>query len=185
MGRMARQLEDGSLKGILPQLTSRAAYAKQAIRDKLIEHQQYIYEHGDDMPEITSWRWGRREQPSARSTSTEGDNVEANWRRPSLSHRLRRHGWTGHVRDEITRLGRDETYLAERTFWFSATIFISLSPRSREQPFLTAPWRNSGHTSAKDRASRSERAISSPHGAGRSAAWIRRTFPPWPRWPDR
>ena len=59
----------------LPQLTSRAAYAKQAIRDKLIEHQQYIYEHGDDMPEITSWRWGRQEQPSARSTSTEGDNV--------------------------------------------------------------------------------------------------------------
>jgi xylulose-5-phosphate/fructose-6-phosphate phosphoketolase len=59
----------------LPQLTSRAAYAKQAIRNKLIEHQQYIYEHGDDMPEITSWRWGRQEQPSARSTSTEGDNV--------------------------------------------------------------------------------------------------------------
>jgi len=59
----------------LPQLGSRAAYAKQAIRDKLIEHQQYICEHGDDMPEITGWRWGRREQTSARGTSTEGDNV--------------------------------------------------------------------------------------------------------------
>ena len=45
----------------LPQLGSRAAYAKQAIRDKLIEHQQYICEHGDDMPEITGWRWGRQE----------------------------------------------------------------------------------------------------------------------------
>ncbi|HXJ37295.1 MAG TPA: phosphoketolase family protein, partial [Candidatus Eisenbacteria bacterium] len=43
----------------LPQLGSRAAYAKQAIRDKLIEHEQYICEHGDDMPEITDWRWGR------------------------------------------------------------------------------------------------------------------------------
>ena len=42
----------------LPQLGSRAAYAKQAIRDKLIEHEQYIAEHGDDMPEITGWRWG-------------------------------------------------------------------------------------------------------------------------------
>src|SRR5467141_1074740 len=59
----------------LPQLGSRAAYAKQAIRDKLIEHQQYIYEHGDDMTEITGWRWSRRERISSRTTSTEGDNV--------------------------------------------------------------------------------------------------------------
>jgi xylulose-5-phosphate/fructose-6-phosphate phosphoketolase len=59
----------------LPQLGSRAAYAKQAIRDKLIEHEQYICEHGDDMPEITGWRWDRREQASVRATSTEGDNV--------------------------------------------------------------------------------------------------------------
>jgi xylulose-5-phosphate/fructose-6-phosphate phosphoketolase len=59
----------------LPQLGSRAAYAKQAIRDKLIEHEQYISEHGDDMPEITGWRWGRRDQAPARGTSTEGDNV--------------------------------------------------------------------------------------------------------------
>jgi len=59
----------------LPQLGSRAAYAKQTIRDKLIEHQQYICEHGDDMPEITGWRWGRRERTSAWTTSTEGDNV--------------------------------------------------------------------------------------------------------------
>ena len=35
----------------------RAAYAKQAIRDKLIEHKQYIARHGEDMPEIQQWRW--------------------------------------------------------------------------------------------------------------------------------
>ena len=59
----------------LPQLGSRAAYAKQAIRDKLIEHEQYISVHGDDMPEITGWRWGRQMQARAGTTSTEGDNV--------------------------------------------------------------------------------------------------------------
>jgi xylulose-5-phosphate/fructose-6-phosphate phosphoketolase len=41
----------------VPQLGPRAAYAKQAIRDKLIEHTQYIAEHGEDMPEILNWRW--------------------------------------------------------------------------------------------------------------------------------
>jgi xylulose-5-phosphate/fructose-6-phosphate phosphoketolase len=42
----------------LPQLGSRAAYAKQAIRDKLLEHRRYITQHGDDMPEIANWKWG-------------------------------------------------------------------------------------------------------------------------------
>src|SRR4029077_4495127 len=43
----------------VPKLQSRAAYAKQAIRDKLIDHKQYICRNGDDMPEITGWRWGQ------------------------------------------------------------------------------------------------------------------------------
>jgi xylulose-5-phosphate/fructose-6-phosphate phosphoketolase len=34
-----------------------AAYAKQAMRDKLIEHEQYIHKYGEDMPEIRDWRW--------------------------------------------------------------------------------------------------------------------------------
>ena len=43
----------------LPQLGSRAAYAKQAIREKLLEHKQYIATHGDDMPEVRDWKWRR------------------------------------------------------------------------------------------------------------------------------
>jgi len=42
----------------VPQLGARAAYFKQAIRDKLIEHKQYITERGQDMPEVRNWRWG-------------------------------------------------------------------------------------------------------------------------------
>jgi xylulose-5-phosphate/fructose-6-phosphate phosphoketolase len=45
----------------VPALGPRAAYAKQAIRDKLIEHKHYIAEHGEDMPAIRNWKWGAKE----------------------------------------------------------------------------------------------------------------------------
>jgi xylulose-5-phosphate/fructose-6-phosphate phosphoketolase len=41
----------------LPQLGREAAYVKQELRQKLIEHRLYIAEHGEDMPEIRDWRW--------------------------------------------------------------------------------------------------------------------------------
>jgi xylulose-5-phosphate/fructose-6-phosphate phosphoketolase len=41
----------------VPRLGSVAAYTKQAMRDKLIEHQAYITEHGDDLPEVRDWQW--------------------------------------------------------------------------------------------------------------------------------
>jgi xylulose-5-phosphate/fructose-6-phosphate phosphoketolase len=41
----------------VPSLGSRVAYAKQAIRDKLIEHKQFTAEHGRDMPEVADWKW--------------------------------------------------------------------------------------------------------------------------------
>ena len=42
----------------VPKLGARAAYAKQAIRDKLTEHTEYVNEHGEDLPEIREWKWG-------------------------------------------------------------------------------------------------------------------------------
>jgi xylulose-5-phosphate/fructose-6-phosphate phosphoketolase len=59
----------------VPKLGARAAYAKQAIRDKLIEHKQYIAEHGEDMPEINGWMWGQNRPSAGRGESTEADNV--------------------------------------------------------------------------------------------------------------
>src|SRR3954467_4350414 len=59
----------------LPQLGSRAAYFKKAIHEKLIEHKQYIEKHGDDIPEISGWKWGAEAPAGVRGTSTEGDNV--------------------------------------------------------------------------------------------------------------
>ncbi|MEZ0335395.1 MAG: phosphoketolase [Gemmatimonadales bacterium] len=41
----------------VPKLSATAAYAKQAIRDKLIEHTHYIAVHGDDLPEVRDWKW--------------------------------------------------------------------------------------------------------------------------------
>ena len=41
----------------VPKLGSSAAYVKQMLQDKLIEHKHYISEHGVDMPEITDWHW--------------------------------------------------------------------------------------------------------------------------------
>jgi hypothetical protein len=42
----------------VPQLRARAAYAKQAIRDKLLERTQYITEHGEGLPEVRHLKWG-------------------------------------------------------------------------------------------------------------------------------
>ncbi len=44
----------------VPKLGYLAAYAKQAIRDKRIDHKTYISTYGDDMPEIRNWKWSHK-----------------------------------------------------------------------------------------------------------------------------
>src|SRR5437870_701226 len=38
-------------------LGARAAYTKQLIRDKLIDHKNYVCKYGEDMPEVRNWKW--------------------------------------------------------------------------------------------------------------------------------
>ena len=44
----------------VPGLGERVAHLRQRLRDKLVEHREYIREHGDDMPEIKEWKWKAR-----------------------------------------------------------------------------------------------------------------------------
>jgi len=48
----------------LPQMSSQAAYVNQFVRDRLVEHKQYIEKHGEDMPEIRNWKWSLSQPPT-------------------------------------------------------------------------------------------------------------------------
>ncbi len=41
----------------VPQLGYKAAYVKQHLLHKLIEHKHYVTTYGDDMPEVHDWKW--------------------------------------------------------------------------------------------------------------------------------
>jgi xylulose-5-phosphate/fructose-6-phosphate phosphoketolase len=41
----------------VPQTGDQGSHLRQILRDKLVEHRQYINENGQDMPEIRNWRW--------------------------------------------------------------------------------------------------------------------------------
>lgn len=47
----------GDVVDRVPRVSRVGAHFKQRLRDKLVEHQSYIREHGDDLPEIRNWKW--------------------------------------------------------------------------------------------------------------------------------
>ena len=60
----------------VPKLREHAAYAQQAVREKLIDHKNYIEKYGDDIPEIKNWRWpGSEGAPGTQKVDTAADNV--------------------------------------------------------------------------------------------------------------
>jgi xylulose-5-phosphate/fructose-6-phosphate phosphoketolase len=51
----------------VPGLASRAGGVRREMEQRLAEHRRYIAVHGQDMPEILTWRWsGRNEGPASR-----------------------------------------------------------------------------------------------------------------------
>jgi xylulose-5-phosphate/fructose-6-phosphate phosphoketolase len=59
----------------VPKLGERAAYAQQAIREKLLDHRSYISEYGDDLPEIRNWQWGGSARGRTANADTAADNI--------------------------------------------------------------------------------------------------------------
>jgi xylulose-5-phosphate/fructose-6-phosphate phosphoketolase len=47
----------GDVVDRVPRLRRIGAHFMQFLRDKLVEHKQYIWEHGDDLPEVKDWKW--------------------------------------------------------------------------------------------------------------------------------
>jgi xylulose-5-phosphate/fructose-6-phosphate phosphoketolase len=62
----------------MPKLGSKGAYLKQLMRDKLIEHKQYIVQYGDDMPEIREWHWPSAEE-QANDLAAELETQQKRW----------------------------------------------------------------------------------------------------------
>jgi xylulose-5-phosphate/fructose-6-phosphate phosphoketolase len=58
-------------------LGARAAYVKQWVRDRVIEHKEHIARAGEDLPEIRGWRWGgmRPGRPARRGRRGGGSRV--------------------------------------------------------------------------------------------------------------
>jgi xylulose-5-phosphate/fructose-6-phosphate phosphoketolase len=47
----------GDVVDRVPRLQRAGAHFKQFLRSQLLNHKQYICEHGDDLPEIRDWKW--------------------------------------------------------------------------------------------------------------------------------
>jgi len=66
----------------VPKLKNLGAYVKQTIRNKLIEHQQYITKRGEDLPEVQNWTWGyyhtaAQDGKQLQSAQTDGQQAPA------------------------------------------------------------------------------------------------------------
>jgi xylulose-5-phosphate/fructose-6-phosphate phosphoketolase len=60
----------------VPRLQSVAGHAREALKDKLIEHRRYVRTHGEDMPEVREWQWTREGGPTVRTSDEAKETPE-------------------------------------------------------------------------------------------------------------
>ena len=89
--------------GRLPRTWEQGTSLKQQLKDKLIEHEQYIDKYGEDLPEIRNRKWASREVAQELMDAKMKDywprNKSLSWalRRPavpqcSFFHQHKKHG---------------------------------------------------------------------------------------------
>ncbi len=54
------------------------AHIKQILHNKLIEHKHYIHEHGEDMPEVSNWKWQYYSNPELANAISQVDTQHDN-----------------------------------------------------------------------------------------------------------
>ncbi len=45
---------------MVPNLGSKGVYLSKLMKEKLVEHKEYIHEYGVDMPEVSNWKWEQK-----------------------------------------------------------------------------------------------------------------------------
>ena len=152
----------------LPQLGSRAAYAKQAVRDKLLEHKEYIAKYGEDMPEITDWQWGRVEGGNEAENHDGGrQRLGCRARDASLADPARRRGARRNTRHPGRRASADSK--GEAKFRVAAKGLARIA--ARPDVLLTSP------LPARGRPRRLPRARSSGSSPPSSRPWRAGAYP--------
>jgi len=48
----------------VPRLHDVSAHAREALKNKLVEHHRYVRTHGEDMPEVRDWQWSAQPGPA-------------------------------------------------------------------------------------------------------------------------
>jgi xylulose-5-phosphate/fructose-6-phosphate phosphoketolase len=41
----------------VPKVAAVSAHLRQQLRNKLMDHREYVHKHGEDMPEVQEWKW--------------------------------------------------------------------------------------------------------------------------------
>jgi xylulose-5-phosphate/fructose-6-phosphate phosphoketolase len=59
LNRLDRFYLMGDVIDRVPRLRNNTAYARQAIREQLVEHRRYVIAHGFDISAVQNWRWPR------------------------------------------------------------------------------------------------------------------------------